>query len=468
MKAEIGPQAPQVEAVQRIARSHVEIQTEVVHMVGVTRALTEIHLLGNTAALREEHFESLDGVERVIRIKERYRSIGRHEGKAEAVGFEYNGLQFTQDSFHFFPGLCAVDSPESVEATFRTLRSLGITTSRAGAYKPRTSPYDFQGHGASCLPYVFELAGKYGIRVVAMEVLREAHVDEILRALELTGHATGVMLQIGTRNAQNFELLKFVGSQSQFPVLFKRGMGITLEESLNACEYVAASGNSKIIFALRGMKSHFGDPHRNMVDFAHVPVVRRLTRLPVCVDPSHSVGKKAFGPEGISDIAHVTAQAVVAGANMVLVDVHPFPERALCDGPQALTLDELPAFIEDISLARDTFLRRVELHERTRAKALSVQLESMEPPNLLSVARASIDGLDRRLVVLLQQRAQLMQVVAHAKKELGSPIRDEAREAEVMALRQRWAKELGLDSQFVDVIFKSILDYSRQLQATPT
>ena len=165
--------------------------------------------------------------------------------------------------------MCAVDTRENLDDTFAALRAAGISTTRAGAYKPRTSPYDFQGHGAECLPWTFELAGKYGIRVIAMEVTSEAHIEEIQSALAAAGRPTGVMLQIGTRNAQNFELLKTVGSQSEFPVLFKRGMGITLEESLNAVEYVASAGNHRIVFGLRGMKTNLGDPHRNFVDFAH-------------------------------------------------------------------------------------------------------------------------------------------------------------------------------------------------------
>jgi 3-deoxy-7-phosphoheptulonate synthase len=153
------------------------------------------------------------------------------------------------------------------------------------------------------------------------------------------------MLQIGTRNAQNFELLKQVGQQRRFPVLFKRGMGITLEESLNACEYIASEGNPNIVFCLRGVKTHLGDPHRNLVDFAHVPVVRRQTRLPVCIDPSHSVGRADAGPDGIPDIFHVVGQGLIAGASLVLVDFHPNPKSALCDGPQALTLEQLPRFL---------------------------------------------------------------------------------------------------------------------------
>src|SRR5947199_107791 len=124
-------------------------------------------------------------------------------------------------------------------------RDHGQVCTRMGAYKPRTSPYSFQGHGKGCLPYVFELAGTYGIKVIAMEVTHESHIDEIQEALRLTGDATGVMLQIGTRNTQNFELLKIVGRQKEFPALLKRGFGITLTESLHAAEYLASEGNRK-------------------------------------------------------------------------------------------------------------------------------------------------------------------------------------------------------------------------------
>ena len=361
MKAEFGPDSPETRLVIRTAERYADIHTELHVIEGATRTLTEIYLLGPTTAISSEPFEEMAAVEKVIRIRERYRTIGRHEGQSESVGFEYNGIHFSQDSFHLFPGVCAVDTRQNLEDTFRALKSVGIKTTRAGAYKPRTSPYDFQGHGAACLPFVFELAGKYGIRVISMEITAEAQIDEIRRALQISGEPTGVMLQIGTRNAQNFELLKSVGSQQEFPVLFKRGMGITLEESLNAVEYVASGGNHKIVFGLRGMKTNLGDPHRNFVDFAQVPVVKRLTRMPVCIDPSHSVGKKLLAPDGLLDIHHVTAQGLIAGANMVLVDFHPRPEEALCDGPQALTLPELEHFIRDTQLVRDAYLQRIKL-----------------------------------------------------------------------------------------------------------
>jgi 3-deoxy-7-phosphoheptulonate synthase len=371
MRADVLPDSTEVRRVVEMAERYPGVRTQVRAIQGATRSLTEIYLLGSTGQVPREPFEEFPAVEKVIRIRERYRTIGRHEGQAEAVGFDYRGLRFSQDTLHIFAGLCAVDTRENVEAMFRALREAGQRTTRAGAYKPRTSPYDFQGHGAKCLPYLFELAGRYDIHVIAMEVTRERHIEEILAALEAAGNPTGVMFQIGTRNAQNFELLKAVGQQTEHPVLFKRGMGITLEESLNAVEYIASAGNPKIVFCLRGVKSHFGDPHRNFVDFAHVPVVKRLTRLPVAIDPSHSIGKKSRAADGLLDIHHATAQGVVAGANLVLVDFHPRPEEALCDGPQALLLSELPHFVRDVELVREAYEKRLALRQQMATPELA-------------------------------------------------------------------------------------------------
>lgn len=340
------------------------IDTRVHTERGVEQTLTEIYLIGNTKQLEIEDMHSLPCVERVVRVSEEYRILGRHKDDSRPAYFEYNGVRFGQDTLNVFAGLCAVDRPEHVELMLHALRDNGQVCTRMGAYKPRTSPYAFQGHGKNCLPYVFELAGKYGIKVIAMEITHESHLDEIRAALQQTGNPTGVMLQIGTRNTQNFELLKIVGRQQQFPVLIKRGFGITLDESLNAAEYLASEGNRNVVFGLRGMKTNMGDPHRNFVDFAHVPVVKRLTRMPVCIDPSHSVGTRAASPDGILDVMHVTAQGVLAGANMVLVDFHPVPSKALVDGPQALLLKELPYFLEDVQIAREAYLERAGLQRR--------------------------------------------------------------------------------------------------------
>src|SRR5437016_3039274 len=261
------------------------IQARVHREQGVERSLTEIYLIGNTSAIAVEDMRMLPGVDRVVRVSEEYRVLGRHRDDNRPSHFEYQGLRFGQDTLHVFAGLCAVDTPEHVEAMMKALRDNGQECTRMGAYKPRTSAYSFQGCGKACLPYVFDLAGKYGIKVVAMEITHESHIDEIQAALHATGNPTGVMLQIGTRNTQNFELLKIVGRQKEFPVLMKRGFGITLSESLNAAEYLASEGNSRVVFGLRGVKTNMGDPHRNSIDFAHLPVVTRLTRMPARVDP---------------------------------------------------------------------------------------------------------------------------------------------------------------------------------------
>lgn len=335
-----------------------DIQVRVHDERGSEQTLTELYLVGNTKALSEHDMSALPCVDRVVRISEEYRILGRHADEQRPTSFEYNGVKFGQDTLNVFAGLCAVDTPEHVEMMMRALQENGQVCTRMGAYKPRTNPYSFQGHGKDCLPWVFELAGQYGIRVIAMEITHESHVDEINAALKKTGHPTGVLLQIGTRNTQNFELLKSVGRQHAHPVLLKRGFGITLEESLNAAEYLASEGNHKVIFGLRGMKTNMGDPHRNFIDFAHVPVVKRLTRMPVCIDPSHSVGSRDRAPDGLLDVMHVTAQGIIAGANMVLADFHPAPEKALVDGPQALLLSELKPFLDDIEIAREAYLKR--------------------------------------------------------------------------------------------------------------
>lgn len=342
------------------------IQWRVHEEQGAEQTLTEIYLIGNTAAISVDDMKSLPGVERVVRVSEEYRLLGRHRDDYRPAHFDYNGLRFGQDTLHVFAGLCAVDTPRHVETMMKALRDNGQVCTRMGAYKPRTSPYSFQGHGRNCLPYVFDLAGKYGIKVIAMEITHESHIDEINEALHANGNSTGIMLQIGTRNTQNFELLKIVGRQQDFPVLLKRGFGITLTESLHAAEYLASEGNRRVVFGFRGVKTNLADPHRNFSDFAHVPLVKRLTRMPVCIDPSHAVGSRSAGPEGILDIMHATAQGVIAGANMVLVDFHPEPARALVDGPQALLLSELPHFLADVQIAHEAYQGREALAERYR------------------------------------------------------------------------------------------------------
>lgn len=370
MRQDIDPAGSEIKQLLDFVSQFPDVKTRTAGIRGESRVVNEIYLIGPTHHIPRETIERMSGVEKVVRVSSKYRQIGRHGGQLEEHGFEYNGLEFNQNSFHVFTGPCAVDIPEHVEIMFRNMKRAGLVTARMGAYKPRTSPYDFQGHGKSCLPWVFELAGKYGIKVIAMEVLRAVHIEEIMDALEAAGRPTGVMLQIGTRNAQNFELLKAAGSQQEFPVLYKRGMGLSIEEALNACEYIASGGNRDIIFCLRGIKTRLGDPHRNLVDFSHVPVLKRLTRLPVCIDPTHSVGSKDRAPDGLLDIFHASAQGIIAGANMILVEFHPRPELALCDGPQALTMNELDHYLADVEISRKAYLERKMLAARAMLKEM--------------------------------------------------------------------------------------------------
>ena len=361
--------SPETVGILEYLRAVPGITPKIHQVTGTQQVLTEIYLVGNTSTLNRAEIESLSGVNRVVKVSRAYAVLGRHAGDSRSYGFNYNGVTFNQDNLNIFAGLCAVDTPAHVEQMMKAVAEAGFQCTRMGAYKPRTNPYSFQGHGAACLPWVFELAGKYGIKVIAMEITHDTHIEEINRALEQTGHPTGVMLQVGTRNTQNFELLKACGRQNDHPVLLKRGFGITLEESLNAAEYLASEGNRKVIFCLRGMKTNMGDPHRNFVDFSHVPVIKRLTHMPVCIDPSHSVGVRERAPDGLLDLFHATAQGIIAGANMVLVDFHPNPASALVDGPQALTLDELAPYLEDINIARQAYLKRKNLAEGKREKS---------------------------------------------------------------------------------------------------
>ncbi|MBZ5590320.1 MAG: 3-deoxy-7-phosphoheptulonate synthase [Acidobacteriia bacterium] len=355
LEPDLEDQRTVIAAVRTVAGRYPGVTVKPYEFKGTTHRFGEVHLIGPTAAVPTAPFEGLPGVRQVVRVSAKYRLIGRHDPAHETVGFEHNGVRIDDRTVHVFAGLCAVDTPAHVDEMMAGLAREGVVTTRMGAYKPRSSPYDFQGLGKECLPWVFESAGKHGIRLIAMEATDASHLDELWDALERAGHPTAVMVQIGTRNAQNYELLKKVGRQQEFPVLFKRGMGITLEESLNACEYIASEGNTRILFCLRGVKSHLGEPHRNLVDFAHVPVVRRQTRLPVCIDPSHSVGTSLAAPDGLPDIFHAAAQGIVAGATAVLVDFHPHPEKALCDGGQALRLEMLGPLLDHIRRVRAAY-----------------------------------------------------------------------------------------------------------------
>ena len=365
MKANLPEDSPQLRQVMALAESYPGVRTEVRRIQGATRSVTEVYLLGPTGVVPQAPFEEFESVEKVVRVTQSFRAIGRHDGGLEAVGFEYNGVHLSQDTLHVFPGLCAVDTPENLEKMFRLLQQLGIVTTRAGAYKPRSSPYDFQGLGAACLPWVFELAGKYGIRIVAMEVTHESHIDEIQRALEASGSATGVMLQIGTRNAQNFELLKVggPGDRAAGAVQARHGhhaRGVAervrvRRERRQSAHRVLPAGHEdqpgRSASQLRRFRPRAGGQAAHAPAGVHRPLAlggtpRRRAGRHARHLPRHRAGRDRRRQHG-------------AGRRP------PEPSKALCDGPQALLLDELPRFLEDVAIARRAYEERRRLAARS-------------------------------------------------------------------------------------------------------
>tara|TARA_R110002110_G_scaffold404606_1_gene623212 strand:+ start:253942 stop:255054 length:1113 start_codon:yes stop_codon:yes gene_type:complete len=360
LKPNLKSNSSEYQATLKALNSFPNIEARVYLTQSGENQITEVSLLGDTSQLLTQNIEALPAVLQVIRISNEYKLLGKHHNE-HGFSFDYNGVEFSQDTFHIFAGLCAVDNQKNVSDTFKVLSENNQVCTRMGAYKPRTSPYSFQGLGQACLSYVFEAAGKYGVKVIAMEVTHERQVAEIHECLQQTGSPTGVMLQVGTRNAQNFELLRALGQQTTYPILFKRGFGITLHESILAAEYLAEAGNRNVVFCLRGVKSLFGAPHRNLADMAHVSVVKRLTKMPVCFDPSHSIGTLSVGDDQISDISHASAQAVISGANLLLTDIHPMPPEAVVDSKQAISLQNLPWYLEDMQYVRECYLHRAKL-----------------------------------------------------------------------------------------------------------
>ena len=283
---------------------------------------TIIGLVGDTGRFQTIPFKQMPGVDHVIQVGKPYKMVARDlhpEPSTVKVGTTPVG----RDSFTIIAGPCAVESGEQAVASTRAAKDAGATILRGDVYKPRTSPYSFQGLGEEGLEILAECRRDTGLPIV-IEVVDISQVSLVAEVADC--------IRIGTRNAQNFELLKEVG-QTHKPVMLKRGLAMTVEEWLQAAEYVAQRGNSEIILCERGIRT-FEPSTRNTLDLAGMAVAQSETHLPVIVDPSHAVGKRHLvGPMALA--------AVAAGADAVMIDVHPDPERALCDGPQALTPDEM-------------------------------------------------------------------------------------------------------------------------------
>jgi 3-deoxy-7-phosphoheptulonate synthase len=296
-------------------------------MPGATR--TAIGITGNQGAVDPSHFENLAGVAEAIRVSKPYKLITldlRPEKTVVRVGDATIG----GDELAIIAGPCAIESRNQAFAIAEAVRRSGARFFRGGAYKPRTSPYAFQGLGEEGLRILADVRDTYGLKIVT-EALDEAGVDLVERY--------GDMIQIGARNMQNFSLLRRAG-KARLPVLLKRGLSATLDEWLLAAEYVMAEGNYQIVLCERGIRT-FAQHTRNTMDLAAIPAVRRVSHLPVIVDPSHGTGKNYM-------VTPLARAGVAVGADGLIVEVHDQPEYALSDGAQALTLDQYEQLVSEV------------------------------------------------------------------------------------------------------------------------
>jgi len=296
-------------------------------MPGASR--TAIGITGNRGAVDPAHFENLPGVADAIRVTKPYKLISRDLRPEKSV-VKVGNATIGGNELAVIAGPCAVETTEQVFAVAEAVAKSGARFFRGGAFKPRTSPYAFQGKGEDGLKILAEVRDRFGLNIVT-EAMDERGVDLVERY--------GDCIQIGARNMQNFSLLKYVG-QTRKPVLLKRGLSATLDEFLLAAEYVMAEGNYDVILCERGIRT-FADHARNTMDLSIVPAVHRLTHLPIIVDPSHGTGRNYM----VNPLARA---GVAVGADGLIIEVHPCPEEALCDGAQALTLDQYAELFEQV------------------------------------------------------------------------------------------------------------------------
>ena len=319
----------QIEAVLRIIE---ELGFKGHPMPGATR--TAIGITGNQGAVDPSHFENLAGVAEAIRVSKPYKLISldlRPEKTIVRVGDATIG----GDELAIIAGPCAIESRAQAFAIAEAVRRSGARFFRGGAYKPRTSPYAFQGLGEEGLKILADVREAYGLKIVT-EALDEAGVDLVERY--------GDVIQIGARNMQNFSLLRRAG-KARLPVLLKRGLSATLDEWLLAAEYVMAEGNYQVVLCERGIRT-FAQHTRNTLDLAAIPAVRRLSHLPVIVDPSHGTGKNYM----VNPLARA---GVAVGADGLIIEVHDQPEHALSDGAQALTLEQYEQLVIEVKSIHD-------------------------------------------------------------------------------------------------------------------
>ncbi len=278
-----------------------------------------------------EYFEALKGVEKVVRILSPYKLASR-EFKMEDTIIRINGIEIGGKEIVIMAGPCAVESREQIMEIAVALKEMGIKILRGGAYKPRTSPYSFQGLKEKGLEYLEEVKNSTGLSVVS-EVMSPEDVDRVSKVVDI--------LQIGARNMQNFPLLEAVGRTDKV-VLLKRGMMATIEELLMAAEYILSNGNPRVILCERGIRT-FEKYTRNTFDISAIPLLKKLSHLPVIADPSHGTGIRDL-------VIPVGKSAIAGGADGLLVEVHPDPSCALSDGAQSLDLPMFSKFLAELKV----------------------------------------------------------------------------------------------------------------------
>jgi 3-deoxy-7-phosphoheptulonate synthase len=307
-------------------------------MPGATR--TAIGITGNVGAVDPRTLEVLPGVMELIRVTKPYKLASREMHEADTY-IHLPQTSIGPKTFTLIAGPCSVENEEMIVRTAEFLVSRGVRLLRAGAYKPRTSPYAFQGMGREGLKILARARQRTGIGIVTelMDTENAEAVEEIAD-----------IIQIGTRNMQNFSLLRRV-SRARKPVLLKRGMSATLEEWLMAAEYVMAGGNYQVVLCERGVRT-FSDHSRNTLDLSVIPPVKKLSHLPVLVDPSHGTGKRDYVPP-------MALASLAAGADGLLIEVHPQPDQALSDGAQSLDFTAFESLLDSLKRLADPLARAV-------------------------------------------------------------------------------------------------------------
>ena len=296
-------------------------------MPGASR--TAIGITGNPGAVDPSHFENLPGVSEAVRVSKPYKLVTL-DLRSEKTVVQVGDATIGGEELAIIAGPCAIESREQAFVVAEAVWRSGAKFFRGGAFKPRTSPYAFQGLGEDGLKILEDIREKYGLKIVT-EALDEAGVDLVERYADV--------IQIGARSMQNFTLLRRVG-KSRLPVLLKRGLSATLDEWLLAAEYIMAEGNYQIVLCERGIRT-FAQHTRNTLDLSAVPAVRRISHLPVIVDPSHGTGKNYM-------VTPLARAGVAVGSDGLIIEVHDQPDHALCDGAQALTLAQYQQLVNEV------------------------------------------------------------------------------------------------------------------------